>query len=73
MITRTYFIDKDRVFVCVIDFDGHSGSIQFNFATGEMIANKPDMMTGKLWNKFLRHFLGICKLMVAPLVALDDD
>lgn len=47
-------------FVCVIDCGTCSGSISFDFNTGEVRANRPENLDNSAWLICFRKFVAIC-------------
>lgn len=70
MITRTYEMDHNRNFWCVVTYDGQSGSILYRFRSGDIEANKPANLPDTVWINLVKDFLQTCNRMIRPF---EDD
>ena len=66
-MTKEFSIQKN-IFVCVINDGNYSGSLQFDFSTGEIMSNKPDNMDMTAWLICCRKFIALCMKMNAPFL-----
>lgn len=67
-----YYTMTDGVLTCVVDMGSVSGSIEYDFNTGNFIAHKPESMRNIRWFYYLFVFLKICCFMVKSVPDNDE-
>ena len=60
---RDWSIDK-REITCVYTYNACTGSLTYNFDTGELLGNKPSTLSNLDWFKQIKNFMSVCKRMI---------
>lgn len=66
-MTKEFSLIRNE-FCCIVTDSGFTGSICYDFSTGEIRSNKPENMDNASWLLCCRKFIAICIKMNAPFL-----